>query len=163
VKNRLTIFSKQLTLFLILEEEIIMPFINAAASTKGKILIIDDETEVREVLRLHLESANYNVIEASDGEEAVNLMKSGANLLQVGMIICDIRMPTVNGIEAIDYLKQNAPSIPIIVVTGYPDSDLAVSLLKKGVKDYMVKPIEKAKLLTKVAETLAAEQDFNYA
>jgi two-component system chemotaxis response regulator CheY len=163
VKNRLTIFSKQLTLFLILEEEIIMPFINAAASTKGKILIIDDETEVREVLRLHLESANYNVIEASDGEEAVNLMKSGANLLQVGMIICDIRMPKVNGIEAIDYLKQNAPSIPIIVVTGYPDSALAVSLLKKGVKDYMVKPIEKAKLLTKVAETLAAKQDFNYA
>jgi FixJ family two-component response regulator len=49
------------------------------------------------------------------------------------------------------------------VVTGYPDSDLAVSLLKKGVKDYMVKPIEKAKLLTKVAETLAAKQDFNYA
>jgi two-component system chemotaxis response regulator CheY len=89
-------------------------------------------------------------------------MKSGSNLLQVGLIICDIRMPKVNGIEAIDYLKQNAPSIPVIVVTGYPDSDLAVSLLKKGVKDYMVKPIEKVKLLAKVEETLAAPQDFDY-
>jgi PleD family two-component response regulator len=84
VKNRLTIFSKQLTLFLILEEEIIMPFINAVASTKGKILIIDDETEVREVLRLHLESANYNVIEASDGEEAVNLMKRTSRMPRMG-------------------------------------------------------------------------------
>ena len=139
-----------------------MSIIDNASSTKGKILIIDDESEVREVLRLHLESANYNVIEATDGEEGVNMMKSGSNLLQVGMIICDIRMPKVNGIEAIDFLKKNAPSIPIIVVTGYPDSDLAVSLLKKGVKDYMVKPIEKAKLLEKVAEVLAAPQDFNY-
>ena len=139
-----------------------MSLIDSASSTKGKILIIDDESEVREVLRLHLESANYNVIEACDGEEGVNMMKSGSNLLQVGMIICDIRMPKVNGIEAIDYLKQNAPSIPIVVVTGYPDSDLAVSLLKKGVKDYMVKPIEKARLLEKVAEVLAAPQDFDY-
>ena len=139
-----------------------MSLINETSSVKGKILIIDDEAEVREVLRLHLESANYNVIEALDGEEAVNMMKSGSNLLQVGLIICDIRMPKVNGIEAIDYLKQNAPSIPVIVVTGYPDSDLAVSLLKKGVKDYMVKPIEKVKLLAKVEETLAAPQDFDY-
>ena len=139
-----------------------MSLIDEASSVKGKILIIDDEAEVREVLRLHLESANYNVIEALDGEEAVNMMKSGSNLLQVGRIMCDIRMPKVNGIEAIDYLKQNAPSIPVIVVTGYPDSDLAVSLLKKGVKDYMVKPIEKVKLLAKVEETLAAPQDFDY-
>jgi two-component system chemotaxis response regulator CheY len=139
-----------------------MSLIDEASSVKGKILIIDDEAEVREVLRLHLESANYNVIEALDGEEAVNMMKSGSNLLQVGLIICDIRMPKVNGIEAIDYLKQNAPSIPVIVVTGYPDSELAVSLLKKGVKDYMVKPIEKVKLLAKVEETLAAPQDFDY-
>jgi two-component system, chemotaxis family, chemotaxis protein CheY len=139
-----------------------MSLINETSSVKGKILIIDDEAEVREVLRLHLESANYNVMEALDGEEAVNMMKSGSNLLQVGLIICDIRMPKVNGIEAIDYLKQNAPSIPVIVVTGYPDSELAVSLLKKGVKDYMVKPIEKAKLLAKVEEALAAPQDFDY-
>ena len=140
-----------------------MPFIKQASGTKGKILIIDDESEVREVLRIHLESAKYNVIEASDGEEAIKLMKQGSNLLQVGLILCDIRMPKINGIEAINYLKQNAPSIPILVLTGYPDSDLAVSLLKKGVKDYLVKPIEKAKLLAKVAEALAAEQDFNYA
>ena len=139
-----------------------MSIIEQASSTKGKILIIDDEEEVREVLRLQLESANYNVIEASDGEEGVKMMKLGSNLLQVGMIICDIRMPKVNGIEAIDYLKKNAPSIPIIVLTGYPDSELAVSLMKKGVKDYMVKPIEKEKLLAKVAEILAAPQEFDY-
>jgi two-component system, chemotaxis family, chemotaxis protein CheY len=139
-----------------------MSFIEDASSTKGKILIIDDEEDVREVLRIHLESANYNVIEAENGEEGITLMKSGANLLQVGLIICDIRMPKVNGVEAIDFLKENAPSIPIMVVTGYPDSELAVSLLKKGVKDYLVKPVEKEKLLAKVKDALSAEQEFDY-
>ena len=139
-----------------------MSLIEDASSTKGKILIIDDEADVREVLRLHLESVNLNVIEAENGEEGMKLMKSGANLLQVGLILCDIRMPKVNGVEAIEYLKENAPSIPIIVVTGYPDSELAVSLLKKGVKDYLVKPMEKEKLLAKVKEALSAEQEFDY-
>lgn len=139
-----------------------MSFIEDASSTKGKVLIVDDEADVREVLRLHLESANLNVIEAENGEEAINLMKLGSNLLQVGLIICDIRMPKVNGVEAIEYLKENAPSIPIIVVTGYPDSELAVSLLKKGVKDYLVKPLEKEKLLAKVKEALSSEQEFDY-
>ncbi len=139
-----------------------MSLIEDASSTKGKILIIDDEADVREVLRLHLESVNLNVIEAENGEDAIKLMKSGANLLQVGLILCDIRMPKVNGVEAIEYLKENAPSIPIIVVTGYPDSELAVSLLKKGVKDYLVKPLEKEKLLAKVKEALSAEQEFDY-
>ena len=109
-----------------------------------------------------MESAGHTVIEACDGEEAVNMMKSGSNLLQVGMIICDIRMPKVNGIEAIDFLKQNAPSIPIIVVTGYPDSELAVSLMQKGVRDYMVKPVEKDKLISKVEEILGTPQQFDY-
>ena len=139
-----------------------MSIIDNVSSTKGKILFIDDEDDVREVLRLHLESAKYNVLEASDGEAGINMMKMGSNLLQVGLIICDIRMPKVNGIEAIDYLKLNAPSIPIMVVTGYPDSELAVSLLKKGVKDYLVKPVEKEKLLAKVAEVLSAPQEFDY-
>ncbi len=139
-----------------------MSLIENASSTKGKILIIDDEVDVREVLKLHLKSANLDVIEAENGEEGIKLMKSGANLLQVGLILCDIRMPKVNGVETIEYLKQNAPSIPIIVITGYPDSELAVSLLKKGVKDYLVKPLEKEKLLAKVKEVLSEEQEFNY-
>jgi len=140
-----------------------MTIIDKVSGTRGKILVIDDEEDVREVLRLHLESAKYTVQEASDGQEALKMMESGSNLLQVGLIICDIRMPKVNGIEAIDFLKQHAPSIPIIVITGYPDSELAVSLLKKGVRDYMVKPVEKEKLLAKVKEILAAPQDFQYA
>ena len=140
-----------------------MSIIDNAAGTRGRILIIDDEEEVRDILRMHLESANYMVIEANDGEEAIKKMKEGANLLQVGLIITDIRMPKINGVEAIDYLRTNAPSKQILVLTGYPDTDLAISLLRKGVKEYLVKPIEKKVLLEKVKKILSSPQEFDYA
>lgn len=140
-----------------------MSIIDNAAGTKGRILIIDDEEEVREVLRMHLESAGYMVIEAKDGEDAIKKMRDGSNLLQVGLIITDIRMPKVNGVEAIDYLRTNCPSKPILVITGYPDTELAISLLKKGVKEYLVKPVEKKTLLEKVHKVLSNPQEFDYA
>ena len=138
-----------------------MTILDKAAGTRGRILIIDDEKEVRDILKMHLESAKYMVIEAQDGEEAIKKMREGANLLQVGLIITDIRMPKVNGVEAIDYLKANAPSKPILVITGYPDADLAVSLLNKGVKEYLVKPVEKKVLLEKVKKILAQKHEFD--
>ncbi len=140
-----------------------MSIIDMASVTRGRILIIDDEEEIREVLRMHLESAGYMVIEAEDGEDGINKMREGSNLLQVGLIITDIRMPKVNGVEAIDYLRTNAPSKPILVLTGYPDTDLAISLLKKGVKEYLVKPIDKKVLLEKVKKVLSSPQEFDYA
>jgi two-component system chemotaxis response regulator CheY len=90
-------------------------------------------------------------------------MREGSNLLQVGMIITDLRMPKVDGIEMIEYLRTNAPSKPILVITGYPDPDLAISLIKKGVKAYLVKPVDKEVLLDKVKKILASPQEFNYA
>ncbi|QPJ65560.1 MAG: response regulator [Candidatus Nitrohelix vancouverensis] len=140
-----------------------MSLMDETSSTKGKILIVDDEADVREVLKLHLAAGKFSVLEASNGEEAITLMKMGSNLVQVGLIICDIRMPKVNGIDAINYIRSNAPSIPILVITGYPDTNLAVSLMEKGVKGYLVKPVEKDVLLKKVKEVFEAPQDFQYA
>ncbi|MFQ5673405.1 MAG: response regulator [Nitrospinales bacterium] len=130
---------------------------------EGKILIVDDEQDVRDVLRLHLEQGGYHVLEASNGEEAIAIMRKGANMINVGLILCDIRMPKINGVEAIDFFLRENPSIPVVAVTGYPDSDLAVSLLKKGVKDYLVKPVEKEKLLSKVRSIIENEEEFQYA
>lgn len=139
-----------------------MAIIDNVSGVHGKIMIIEDEEEVRDILKLHLESAGYEVIEAEDGEKAIESMKEGSNLLRVGLIITDIRMPKINGVEAIEYLREHAPSKPIIVVTGYPDTDLAISLMQKGVKEYLVKPVEKEKLLEKVKAVLSEEQNFDY-
>jgi two-component system chemotaxis response regulator CheY len=71
-------------------------------------------------------------------------------------------MPKVNGIECIQYIRQEAPGIPIVVVTGFPDTEMAVSLLKDGVKAYLVKPVEKEQLVSTVEKLVAAGKDTNY-
>ena len=127
---------------------------------KGKIIVVDDEQDVRDVIRLQLEQKGFNILEATNGQEAIDLLRTGDNMVNVGLILCDIRMPKVNGVECIDFLRREAPGVPVVVVTGYPDSDLATSLLKKGVKYYLVKPVEKEKLLAIVDQIVAAGKDF---
>jgi two-component system chemotaxis response regulator CheY len=128
---------------------------------KGKIMVVDDEEDVRETIKLQLEAENYNVIEAENGEEAIKLLRSEDNLMNCGLILCDIRMPKVNGIEYIDYLKEQAPGIPVVVITGYPDTELAVGLMNKGVKDYLVKPVESEKLMKVVNKLIAEGRDID--
>lgn len=125
----------------------------------GKILIIDDEEDVREVIKLHLEGEGFHILEAGNGEEAINTLREEDNMVNVGLILCDIRMPKVNGVECIDFLRKEARGIPVVVVTGYPDTEMATALIKKGVKDYLVKPVEKQKLVETVTKLVAAGKD----
>lgn len=89
-----------------------------------------------------LQKAGYDVLEAENGEKAIEVINSGENRLLLDVMICDIRMPKVNGIEAIAYFRENYPRVPLIVLTGFPDTDMATSLLRQGVVDYLVKPVE---------------------
>ncbi|MDP6707485.1 MAG: response regulator [Alphaproteobacteria bacterium] len=116
---------------------------------KNKILIVDDEAEIRKTIRLQLENTAFEIVEATNGEEAIEAL-GRENILELNLIICDIRMPKINGIEAIAYFHQNYAGIPIIVLTGYPDVKLAVDLLKEGAADYLTKPVEKAELVAAV-------------
>lgn len=129
---------------------------------KGKILVVDDEADVRDVIKLQLEQRGLNVLEAVDGQNAIDILKTGDNMMNVGVILCDIRMPKVNGVECIQFIRAQAPGIPIVVITGYPDTELASDLLKKGVKDYLVKPVEKEKLLAVVDAHISAGKEFNF-
>ena len=113
----------------------------------SKILIVDDEEDVRESLKLLLTELSYDVIEAGDGEEAIKVLKSENHLLSTGLILCDINMPKMSGVECIDFFTTQAPGIPVVVVTGYPDAELAANLMAKGCKGYLVKPVKKDKLL----------------
>jgi two-component system chemotaxis response regulator CheY len=113
----------------------------------GRILVVDDESEVRKPVSLTLKKAGYEVVEAENGQEAIQLLNAGDNPLMVDTIVCDIRMPKVSGTDAIAYFRTQYPSVPVVVLTGYPDIELAVSFLKKGVLDYLVKPVSREELL----------------
>jgi DNA-binding NtrC family response regulator len=125
----------------------------------GKIMIVDDEQDVREAIKLQLAGKNLQILEAGDGAEAIAAIKSEDHMTNVGLILCDIRMPNVDGVECIDYLKAEAPGIPIVVITAFPDTELAVSLMKKGVKEYLVKPVDKEKLISVVDKLISAGKD----
>jgi len=126
--------------------------------TKGRVLIVDDEPDVRKVVNMTLTKAGYDVIEAEDGEKAIAAIKEGENPLLLDVIISDIRMPKVNGVEAINYFQQQWPSVPLIVLTGFPDMEMATGFIKKGIVDYLVKPVEKEKLIGAVEKAIAQRE-----
>lgn len=130
---------------------------------KGKILIIDDEQDVRDIFKDRLEKAGYNPIVAENGEDAITILRSGDNMMNVGLILCDIRMPKVNGIEYITFLKEQAPGIPVVVVTGFPDPEMEHELIAKGVKEYLVKPVDKDTMMNMVNKIVAEGKDFSLA
>lgn len=123
-------------------------------NSRGRVLVIDDEADVRKSVTMALTKSGYEVIEAEDGQQAIGLINSGDNPLAVDVIICDIRMPKVNGIEAVSYFRAQYPSRPVLVLTGFPDVQLATDLLKQGVVDYLVKPIEREKLAAAVESAM---------
>jgi len=122
---------------------------------KGRVLVVDDEENVRKLVRVSLTKAGYDVEEAENGEEAEKIIRAKDNPLMVDVILCDIRMPKVNGIEVIAFFQKEFPSVPIVVITGFPDTEVAVNLLKQGVMDYVRKPIDGAKLLDIVSQAMA--------
>jgi two-component system chemotaxis response regulator CheY len=116
----------------------------------GRVLVVDDEADVRKSVRLTLARAGYDVVEAEDGEKGMAAIKADGNALLVDTIVCDLYMPKVNGTEAIAYFREQFPSVPVIVLTGKPDIPNAASLFKQGIADYLVKPVEAEKLVSTV-------------
>ncbi len=127
-------------------------------STAGRVLVVDDEPDVRRVIRMSLEKSGYDVLEADNGEQAITEINQGENPLLLDVIITDIRMPKINGVETIQYFQQQYPRVPIIVLTGFPDVEMASGFLKKGVVDYLVKPVEKEKITNAVTKAMAARE-----
>ena len=123
-------------------------------SSNGLVLVVDDEPDVRKVVRMTLEKAGYNVLEAEDGEVAIQKIKEDENPLILDVIITDIRMPKINGVEAIAYFQKEWPTVPLIVLTGFPDLEMATSMIKGGITDYLVKPVEAEKLKAAVANAM---------
>jgi two-component system chemotaxis response regulator CheY len=120
---------------------------------QGTILVIETEMNVRNLIRLTLTKAGYEVLEAPEGAGAIELLASEDQKSRADAIICDIRMPRVNGLEPVSQLCRCFPSSTVMVLTGYPDTRLAISLLKQGVL-YIPKPLDTDKLLTFVGRAM---------
>ncbi len=123
-------------------------------ATNGLVLVVDDEPDIRTIVRMTLEKSGYGVIEAEDGEKAIQEIRSGENPLIVDLICTDIQMPNLDGSQAIAFFQKEFPRVPIIVITGAPDLSMATEFLKRGVVDYLTKPVDREKLKAAVAKAM---------
>ena len=101
-----------------------------------KILIVDDETTIRETLSTFLTEEGYDTVTASNGEEAVEMISK----IPFDSVICDIRMPGMNGIEVLKKAKEIRPGMPVLIITAYASIETAVEALREGAVDYIIKP-----------------------
>ncbi|MBU1056411.1 MAG: sigma-54 dependent transcriptional regulator [Proteobacteria bacterium] len=121
---------------------------------KKKILVVDDEQTHRQMLNVVLSEEGYEVVEADDGETAIVAVEEQF----YDLIIMDIRMSRIEGIEALKRIKEISPGIPIIIMTAYASVDTAIDALKKGAYDYLTKPLDIDELKILIEKALRHQQ-----
>ena len=117
----------------------------------NRILIIDDEQHIRQMMRLTLEAAGYEVGEAGDGEEGLRLYADGSTW---NAVVLDQRMPGIDGLETLRRLKKQTPNAHVVMATAYASIELAVDAMKLGATDFMRKPMTPNVLRNAVAAAL---------
>ena len=100
------------------------------------VLIVDDERGMRDFLKILLEKEGHKVITASRGKKALEILESKV----VDLVISDIRMPEISGIELLETIKEKTPDLPVIMITAFASPDDAVQAMKNGAFDYISKP-----------------------
>jgi len=109
-----------------------------------KILLIDDEELVRDELGGLLEDNGYEVITGADGEEGLELFRSE----RPDMVFTDVRMPRRNGLSLALSIRQEAPHVPVTVITGHGSESMVIKALRSGVTDFIKKPVHLEHLIT---------------
>ena len=115
-----------------------------------RVLVVDDEVAIRRALRDILEFEKYEVVEATNGTECLVKLKQG----KFDLIILDIKMPQMDGLDALDRISILVPETPVIMISGHADIDTAVETVKKGAFDFISKPLDLNRLLITLRNAL---------
>jgi DNA-binding response OmpR family regulator len=107
-------------------------------TSSGRILVVDDEANLRHTVARVLQRAGFEVTTAASGKEGLDLLSQQT----FDLVYMDIRMPDMNGLETLQALNANYPKLPVILFTGQPDLNSAVSALRQGAIDYLQKPLK---------------------
>ena len=116
----------------------------------ARILIIDDEKSIRKTLREILEYEKYLIEEAGDGIEALALLRKE----KFDVVLCDIKLPKMDGIELLEKIIQSYPEIPVVMISGHGTIETAVEAVKKGAFDFIAKPLDLNRLLVTVRNAM---------
>ena len=112
------------------------------------VLLVDDEKEFLETLVKRLKRRNLNILEAGSGEKAIDIMKTS----KVDVVVLDVRMPGIDGIETLREIKKINPLAEVIMLTGHASVEVAIEGMELGAFDYLMKPMEIDDLLYKLQD-----------
>ena len=115
-----------------------------------RIIVVDDSAPTLEVIQRNLEAVGYEVFTAPSVELAIAFLEQNS----VDLVITDIKMPKISGLELLKYVKENVKGTEIMIITGYPSIEGAVEAVKDGAEDYLVKPFTDEELLSAVSKML---------
>ncbi|HEB54255.1 MAG TPA: sigma-54-dependent Fis family transcriptional regulator [bacterium] len=116
-----------------------------------RVLVVDDETDLAESCAYFLERAGYEAKCAASAAEALELLHREA----FDVVVSDVRMPRMSGMELLAAIRERDPDVEVLLLTGYPDLQMAVSAIKQGAFDYLAKPYEERDLIERVQKALA--------
>jgi len=114
-----------------------------------RVLVVEDDEDIRDVLQETLRRWGYDVVVAQDGKEGIDKFRSHS----FSLVITDIRMPAMDGLSMLKTIRSEDSKVPIIVITGYPSVDSAVESLVQGADHYIVKPINMDDLEAKIRKS----------
>jgi CheY-like chemotaxis protein len=117
---------------------------------RGRVLVVDDEPEVLDVLRELLEELGYEASSAASGEQAIAAMAT----TRPQVVFLDLAMPGISGLEALTYFRQHHRTVPVIVITGAPGQESAQKARAAGAFDVLAKPFDMAALQSLVAQAM---------
>ncbi|MFM8951180.1 MAG: sigma-54-dependent transcriptional regulator [Bacteroidota bacterium] len=115
-----------------------------------KIIIIDDERSIRNTLKEILTYEGFEVVEAQDGLEGLKAVEKA----KFDVILCDIKMPKMDGIEVLEKIQEMASETPVVIVSGHGNIDTAVEAIKKGAFDYIAKPLDLNRTLVTIRNAM---------
>ncbi len=124
------------------------------AGAPARVLIVDDEPSMRQVLRIVLRPEGYDVVVASNGAEALDVLRTGP----VDLVLSDLRMPDMSGVEVLRAAKQLNPDIVVMMMTAYASTETAVEAMRLGAADYFIKPFSNDELKLKVRRHLESRR-----
>ncbi|MEQ1724137.1 MAG: response regulator, partial [Pseudobdellovibrio sp.] len=120
---------------------------------KSRILVVDDEESIREFLEIMLKKENYEVTTAEDGLRAKEILSKKS----FDMVISDMQMPNVTGIELLKYVKESYPDIVFMMITAFGTTETAVDAMKMGAYDYVTKPFKIDEVRLNIANALRSK------
>jgi len=129
------------------------PKTNQPSSGAARILIVDDDAGQRSLLNSFLSGQGFETVPVSSGERALEVLGEQ----EVAMMISDVRMPGISGLETLHRLRKLRPTLPVLLVTAYADIRDAVVAMRDGAVNYLEKPIDLDELLASVRNALGLE------